>query len=109
MSLRQVATTSSLLSLLDMVVPLVTGALADMSGNFRCRSSGRGLLVIISLVPCRAVFQLVTLLGGVSSMLLCHVSHVSPLLPYLTCRVLVDVSRAAAVCLTEGTTSILVK
>ena len=66
-------------------------------------------LVIILIVPCRAVFQLVTLLGGVSGLLLCHVSHVSPLLPYLTCRVLVDVSRAAAVCLTEGTTSILVK
>ena len=55
------------------------------------------------------MFQLVTLLSGVSGLLLCHVSHVSPLLPYLTCRVLVDVSRAAAVCLTEGTTSILVK
>ena len=40
LSLRQVATTSSLLSLLDMVVPLVTGTLADMSGNFRCGSSG---------------------------------------------------------------------
>ena len=64
---------------------------------------------LIFIVPCRAVFQLVTLLGGVSGLLLCHVSHVSPLLPYLACRVLVDVSRAAAVCLTEGTTSILVK
>ena len=40
LSFRQVATTSSLLSLLDMVVPLVTGTLADMSGNFRCTLSG---------------------------------------------------------------------
>ena len=64
---------------------------------------------LIFIITCRAVFQLVTLMSGVSGLLLCHVSHVSPLLPYLTCRVLVDVSRAAAVCLTEGTTSILVK